>query len=136
MNRKLIIVILLMGLSIGCSPKKILKDPMKVFDSATRAYKHAISWSEYAVAAVYLNDNIEEKEKEAQIEHLSQFKVTAYEPRSIEVIEEDVRIRQVVKISYFKRSNMVVKSVADDQIWEYDPEKHTWLLLTGFPKFK
>jgi hypothetical protein len=67
---------------------------------------------------------------------LNQFKVTAYELRNLTVIEEDVRIRQVVKISYFKRDNLVVKSIADDQLWEYDPEQHTWLILSGLPKFK
>ena len=76
------------------------------------------------------------KKKEAQIEHLNQFKVTAYELRSIDVIEEDVRVRQIVKISYFNRSDLVVKSIADSQIWEYDPELHSWVLATGFPKFK
>ena len=36
------------------------------------------------------------------VEQLNQFKVTAYEPRTMTVVEEDVRVRQVVKISYFK----------------------------------
>ncbi len=135
MNRRLIVISLLISLAIGCSPQKILKDPMKAFDEANRAYRQAISWSEFVVAAAYLKDENEES-KEAQIEYLNQFKVTSYEPRSIVVIEEDVRIRQVVKISYFNRSDLVVKSIADDQTWEYVSERHAWFLTTGFPKFK
>ncbi len=135
MNRTTIVIVLLIGLVIACNPKKLLKNPMKAFDDANRAYRQAISWSEFVVAATFLKKEDEEK-REEQIEHLNQFKVTAYELRNITVIEEDVRIRQVVKISYFKRDNLVVKSTADDQLWEYDPEQHTWHILSGLPKFK
>jgi len=134
MNRTTVVAALLIGLIIGCSSLKI-RDPMKAFDEANRAYRQAISWSEYVVAATYLKNEDEEQE-EAKIEHLNQFKVTAYEFRAMTVVEEDVRVRQVVKISYFKKNDLVVKTIADEQIWEYDPEKHTWLLLTGFPKLK
>ena len=134
MNRTTIVIALLIGLIIGCSSLKI-RDPMKAFDEANRAYRQAISWSEYVVAATFLKNEDEEK-VEALIEHLNKFRVTAYEPRAMTVVEDDVRVRQVVKISYFKKDNLVVKSIADDQLWEYDPEKHTWLLLTGFPELK
>ncbi len=134
MNRTTIVIALLIGLIIGCSSLKI-RDPMKAFDEANRAYRQAISWSEYVVAATFLKNEDEEK-VEALIEHLNKFRVTAYEPRAMTVVENDVRVRQVVKISYFKKDNLVVKSIADDQLWEYDPEKHTWLLLTGFPELK
>ena len=135
MNRKIVVLVLLIGLAIACSPQKMLKNPMKLFDDANRAYRQAISWSEFDVAATFLK-NVAEDIKEEQIEHLNQFKVTAYDLRNLIVIEEDVRIRQVVKISYFRRDNLVVKSIADDQLWEYDPELHTWHILSGLPKLK
>lgn len=134
MNRKLVVVVLLIGVIIGCSSLKI-RDPLKAFDKANRAYRNAVSWSEYEVAATFLKNEEEEKVEE-QVEQLNQFKVTAYEPRTMTVVEEDVRVRQVVKISYFKKDDMVVKTMADDQLWEYDPELHTWQLVTGLPKFK
>jgi hypothetical protein len=134
MNRKIVVVALLLGFIIGCSSLKI-RDPLKAFDKANRAYRHAVSWSEYVVAATFLKDDDKEKVEE-QIEYLNKFKVTAYEIRTLTVVEEDVRVRQVVKISYFKNDDLVVKSMADDQLWEYDPELHTWQLLTGLPKFK
>ena len=134
MNRKLVVVVLLIGVIIGCSSLKI-RDPLKAFDKANRAYRNAVSWSEYEVAATFLKNEEEEKVEE-QVEQLNQFKVTAYEPRTMTVVEEDVRVRQVVKISYFKKDDMVVKTMADDQLWEYDPELYTWQLVTGLPKFK
>ena len=134
MNRTLVVAALLIGLIIGCSSLKI-RGPMQAFDEANRAYRQAVSWSEYVVAATFLK-NEDERKVEAQIEHLNNYKVTAYELRTLTVIEEDVRIRQVVKISYFKNDDLVVKSMADDQLWEYDPELRTWQLLTGLPKFK
>ena len=62
--------------------------------------------------------------------------MTAYELRTMTVVEADVRLRQVVKISYFKTDDMVVKTMADDQLWEYDPESSAWQLVSGLPKFK
>ena len=134
MNRKLVVVVLLIGVIIGCSSLKI-RDPLKAFDKANRAYRNAVSWSEYEVAATFLK-NEEEEKVEKLVEQLNQFKVTAYEPRTMTVVEEDVRVRQVVKISYFKKDEMVIKTMADDQLLEYDPELHTWHLTTGLPKFK
>jgi hypothetical protein len=134
MNRTVFVALLLTGLIIGCSSLKI-KDPMKAFDQTNRAYRQAVSWSEYDVAATFLKKEDEEKVAK-QIEHLNQFKVTAYELRTLAVVEEDVRVRQVVKISYFKKDRLVVKSMADEQLWEYDPELGAWQLLTGLPNLK
>ncbi len=134
MNRTLVVAALLIGLIIGCSSLKI-RGPMHAFDEANRAYRQAVSWSEYVVAATFLK-NEDERKVEGQIEHLNNYKVTAYELRTVTVVEADVRIRQVVKISYFKKDDMVVKSMADDQLWDYDPELHTWQLLTGLPELK
>jgi hypothetical protein len=127
-------IALLIGLVMGCSSLKI-KDPMQAFDKANRAYRQAISWSEYVVAATFLKNEDEEKVA-GQIEHLNNFRVTAYEPRVMTVIEDGVRVRQVVKISYFRKNDLVVSAIADEQLWEYDRQKNTWLLLTGFPKLK
>ena len=118
----------------GCGSLQI-RDSMQAFDEVNKAYRQAISWSEYVVAATFLTT--ENKDKlEAEIEHLNKFRVTAYEPRALTVVEKDARIRKVVKISYFRKDDLVVKTIADDQIWQYSPEKRTWLLTTGFPKLK
>lgn len=134
MKRAIVVAVFLISLIISCSSLKI-KDPMKAFDQANRAYRQAVSWSEYDVAATFLKKEDEEKVSK-QIEHLNKFKVTAYELRTLTVVEADVRVRQVVKISYFKNDDMVVKSMADDQLWEYDAELGSWQILTGLPKFK
>ena len=118
-------IALLIGLVMGCSSLKI-KDPMQAFDKANRAYRQAISWSEYVVAATFLKNEDEEKVA-GQIEHLNNFRVTAYEPRVMTVIEDGVRVRQVVKISYFRKNDLVVSAIADEQLWEYDRQKNTWL---------
>lgn len=134
MRPSLAVAALLILLIAGCSSLKI-NDPLRAFDEVNRAYRQAVSWSEFQVAATFLKEKDDEK-VEKQIERLNRFKVTAYEPRTLTVVEADVRIRQVVKISYFKKDDLVVKSLADDQLWEYDPQLGTWQLLTGLPKFK
>jgi len=132
MIRPTIVVVLVIGMMVGCSSLRI-GDPMNDFEDANRAYGQAISWSEYVVAATFLKSDDQNKVA-ADIEHLNKFRVTAYEPRLLTVIEKDVRIRQVVKISYFRNDDLIVKSISDVQLWEYDPEKRSWLLRTGFPK--
>ncbi len=125
---------LLIGMLGACSTLKI-KDPMEEFYEANKVYSRAIRWSEYVVAATFLKDETE-AEKTSQIDHLSNFQITEYEPRTISVVEEDIRVRQVVKISYFRKDNLVVKFIADDQLWEYDPGKNIWLIVTGLPQLK
>lgn len=127
-----IVAALIFGLAAGCSFLQI-RDPMQDFEDVNRAYGRAITWSEYGVAATFLKTEDQNKVA-ADIEHLNQFRVTAYEPRLLTVLEKDVRIRQIVKISYFRKDALVVKSASDDQLWEYDPEKRSWFLATGFPK--
>jgi hypothetical protein len=134
MIRSTIVAVLVIGLTAGCSSLRI-RDPMKDFEDANRAYGQAISWSEYVVAASFLKSGNQDQPKlAADIEHLNNFKVTAYEPRFLKILEKDVRIRQIVKISYFKKNDLIVKTTSDDQLWEYNQEKSGWLLTTGFPK--
>lgn len=136
MIRPMLMFALVISLVAGCSTLKI-GDRMQDFEETSRAYGRAISWSEYVVAATFLKSGDQDQDKVAtDIEHLNNFRVTAYEPRLLTIVEKDARVRQVVKISYFRKDNLVVKSIADDQLWEYDPEKRVWLLTTGFPKFK
>ena len=132
MIRPMLMFALVISLAAGCSFLQI-RDPMQDFEDANRAYGRAIVWSEYIVAATFLKTE-DQNQVAADIEHLNQFRVTAYEPRLLTVLEKDVRIRQVVKISYFRKDVLVVKSASDDQVWEYDPEKRSWVLTTGFPQ--
>jgi len=132
MIRPAIVVVLVTGLMFGCRSLPI-RDAMQDFEDANRAYGQALVWSEYVVAATFLKSD-DQDQVAAEVERLNNFRVTAYEPRSIKVLEKDVRIRQIVKISYFKKNTLVVKAAADDQLWEYDPENRSWLLTTGFPK--
>jgi len=134
MNRASIIAVILISGLVGCSSLKF-NDPLKAFNETNHGYRQAISWSEFMVAATFLK-NENEAQVEAQIEHLNNFKVTAYELRTMTVLEENARVRQVVKISYFKKDDLVVKSMADDQLWEYDPTLRTWQLTTGLPKLR
>ncbi|CAB1074609.1 hypothetical protein D1AOALGA4SA_2428 [Olavius algarvensis Delta 1 endosymbiont] len=134
MNRASIVALLLISVLVGCSSLQF-NDPLKAFEEANHGYRQAISWSEFMVAATFLK-NEDEAQVEEQIKLLDNYKVTAYELRTMTVVEEYVRVRQVVKISYFRKDDLVVKSMADDQLWEYNPELRTWQLTTGLPKLR
>ena len=132
--RPALVVAMAIGLIAGCSTLN-LRDRMQDFEDTSRAYGRAIAWSEYDVAAAFLKTG-DQDQSASEIDYLNQFKVTDYEPRLGSVLEKDVRIRQVVSISYFRKDNLVVRTISDDQLWEYDANKKSWVLTTGFPKFK
>jgi hypothetical protein len=134
MIRPALVVVMAIGLMAGCSALKI-GDRMQDFEDTSRAYGRAIAWSEYDVAAAFLKAG-DQNQTTSDIDYLNQFKVTDYEPRLGSVLEKDVRIRQVVKISYFRKDDLIVRTISDDQLWEYDADKSSWVLTTGFPKFK
>ena len=134
MIRPMLMVVLVISLTAGCSTLK-LQDRMQDFEDTSHAYGRAIAWSEFDVAAAFLK-TVGQDQTAPDIDYLNQFKVTDYEPRLGSVLEKDARIRQVVRISYFRKDNLVVLTISDDQLWEYDADKSSWVLTTGFPKFK
>ena len=134
MIRSMLMVVLAFGLAAGCSTLK-LGDRVQDFEDTSRAYGRAMAWSEYEVAAAFFKSG-DQDQTAPNFDHLNQFKVTDYEVRMGSVLENGMRVRQVVKISYFRKDNLIVRTISDDQVWEYDEDKSSWVLTTGFPKFK
>jgi hypothetical protein len=53
------------------------------------------------------------------------------------VVADDARrAGQTVDITYFKSGNPRVRTLTDQQLWEFDEARNDWFLKSGFPDFK
>jgi hypothetical protein len=102
------------------------------FTETTSAYKHALIWSDFQTASAYLSP---EQVEEIDFEKLSNIKVTDYEVKKATVSDNELKQTQIVKISYFKKSDMIVRTFNDEEVWEFDQTKNAWFLISGFPEF-
>ena len=125
---------LLALLIAGCASVPDLVRQTK-FGRTVRAYEKAIRWSEFETAEVFLKDTAKEK-KPPDLNKLKLIKVIEYEVKETALLKDQSRVLQVAEIQYYRDDSIVVKTVTDHQVWEYDATKKNWYLLSGLPDFK
>ena len=116
-------------LIFGCANiENLTKDFGKLedFDVTSRAYSHHIRWSEWDDAAIFLKSTKEDTE----------IKVTDYSIKKTAVSEDQTQVVQIVEVQYYRNDRMVVQTIREKELWEWDAEKKKWELSTGLPKFK
>ena len=133
MDRFRLSVFLLAVFIFGCAISEKLK--MDKFSETTKAYGEAVVWGHYEAANLYRKDGGLDKDKPDH-QHLINFKVASYDVKQVKLSDDKSRATQIVEIKYFKLDNMIVKSIRDTQLWEYDLENNRWYLVTGLPEFK
>lgn len=121
-------------LLVGCTKIEDMKK-MDRFDVTTRAYTHSIRWSEFEDAVMFLKST-EEDSNSPDPELLKMIRVTDYTIKKTAVSEDQTQVVQVVDISYYRNDRMIVKTIREKELWEWDVEKKDWQLSTGLPKFK
>ena len=128
------VILLIAVLLLGCAA---VTDQvrMKKYDEATRAYGEAIVWGHFEAASLFLKDD-GGTTPPPDLQKLENFKVASYDVKNVKRSEDKAQITQIVEIKYYKRSQMIVTSIRDEQVWEYDSDQRSWLLKTGLPSFK
>ena len=129
-----ILTFLLLLLVSGCAT---ISDQlvMKEFGETSKAYGEAILWSHYEAANLYRKSG-EQVGKNMDFEKFKNIKVAMYDVKQVDLSEDKRRVTQVVEIKYYKQDNMIIKTVRDEQLWEYDPDEDRWYLSSGLPQFK
>jgi hypothetical protein len=122
-------------LAIGCATYSELTK-MNKFQDTARVYELSIRWSEFDAAAAFLHNPEKDQDLQNKLAELERIKVTDYVVMQLVVSEDESEIVQTVKISYYKTNNVVVKSLRDQQLWAWDPEKKGWFLKSGLPDFE
>ena len=134
MNHLRVAISLLALLIAGCANGPGLVSHTK-FTRTARAYEKAIRWSEFETAVIFLKDTAKQK-KPPDLDQLKFIKVIEYEVKETALLKDQSRILQVVEIQYYRDDAILVKTVTDRQIWEYDATLKNWYLLSGLPDFK
>ncbi|MFO7494819.1 MAG: hypothetical protein R6X05_04200 [Desulfobacterales bacterium] len=99
------------------------------FARVTRSYGLALEWSDYEAAANFL----EHAPPPEDIAHLKAFKVTAYEIRRVQFLDDDSHVDQTVAIHYYKTDELIERTYIDQQSWVFRPQEKTWYLRSGLP---
>ncbi len=108
---------------------------MEKFERAARVYRKAIRWSDFEAACSFLKVEWSEN-KSPDFNKLKQVKVASYEVKEIVPLKDKRQVRQIVEITYYKINDNVLKTLREDQLWEYDQEEKSWYIQSGLPDFK
>jgi len=103
----------------------------EVFEDSAKRYSRLIRWSDFESARSYLAPS----ESGAKPPLPKNVRVTDYEVKEMVYAEGKRRVLQVVDISYFLANDPRIKTLQDHQVWEFDSDRETWLLKSGFPHF-
>jgi hypothetical protein len=102
------------------------------FEERVRQYGNLIRWSEFEAIEYFLAPDPSGKRPKAP----SGVHVTDYQVK-LKVVADDARqAGQTVEITYFMSGNPRLKTVIDQQFWEFDETRNDWFLKSGFPAFK
>ena len=102
------------------------------FEERSRQYGNLMRWSEFETAELFLApDSSGNRPKVPADVHVTDYQV------KVTVVSEDARkAGQTVDITYFKSGSLRVKTLTEQQVWEFDDVRNDWYLKSGFPAFK
>lgn len=122
-------LLLLLLLLAGCTTSL---DINQKFDDATFRYERALRWGNLQQAAVFQKHPQQFTDKELQ--RFKDIKITAYNIAG--TTTSGNQIKQTAEIQYYKLDDMVVHTLMNHQVWEYDAEAGRWYLMSPIPTFK
>ena len=127
-------IFFLLLLVVGCASVTDMKK-MDKFEQTSHAYELAIRWSDFEMASSFIK-NQEDPNLAAQIKHLNQYQVTSYEVKRFLPSAEKSQVLVFADVQFFKKTGLIVKSYSDRQLWQFDPDKEGWFLISGLPDLK
>jgi hypothetical protein len=134
MGKKNIAVCMCALLLLGCAKYKELTR-LKKFDDLSMSYEHAIRWSDFDYAAAFVRDP-ESEEKSPDPEIVKLVRVTNYKVKRTAISPDEKQIAKIVEISYYRSDTMIVNTITEQELWEWDDENQRWDLKSGLPDFK
>ena len=134
MTKILAYIMLIAVAAAGCASVSQMRR-MDKFEQTIHTYELAIRWSDFERASAFLKDQ-EDPAIPAQILHLQQYQVTAYEIKQFLPSADKSQVIVFANVQYFKKSGLIVKNFSYRQVWKYDPEQENWFLVSGLPALK
>ena len=132
-RRLLGVVLVAAWLVVGCATV-LDSRRMNIFADTSKNYGKALLWGHYEAANLYRQPEVASRQK-PDFEKLRNIKVTQYDVRQMTVSDNGLRIDQEAEIAYYHRDKVIVKTLRDQQVWEFDTGDRRWYLTTGLPEF-
>ena len=120
----------------GCATlESSLERRQETFEITTFNYEKAIRWGHYELAydSVKVNDT---DQKKPDFDKLRDVRVSSYEVLNRTISEGELQAQQTVEIKYYNVNSLIEKTLVHKELWEFDRDKKTWYLRSGFPELK
>ncbi|MBK1702049.1 hypothetical protein CKO22_14355 [Thiococcus pfennigii] len=126
-------VLVLVLVLTGCGQIQRDKQDMAL-ESTLSGYRAALRWGYYETAWGYLHPELREAPLEA--DWVERVRVVGYDVVQDPVMADETTATQVVQIDYVDEEVQRMHSLADRQVWRYDPDGRRWWLHSGLPAFR
>jgi hypothetical protein len=97
----------------------------EVFEDSAKRYGRLIRWSDFENAKAYLAPAPSGTDTPLP----TSVRVTDYEVKQMAYAEGKRQVVQVVDISYYLTKDPRIKTLKDQQLWEFDSDRSVWLNL-------
>lgn len=103
--------------------------------STLRAYANAIRWEGFQSAEVFIDPKVLKTHPPTSLDmaRYAQVRVSDYDEGSGPVPVGENEVRQVVQIGLINVNTQSERTIADHQLWRYDPDNKHWWLESGLP---
>ena len=132
-HRRICQLLVFLWLIVGCA-STIDRVRMNKFTDTSNGYGEALLWGHFEAANLYRQPALAEKDK-PDFEKLKNIKVAQYDIKDVSVSDDGLKIEQDAEIAYFHRNKMILKTLRDRQVWEFDAKDRRWYLKTQLPEF-
>lgn len=103
------------------------------FEESINGYRSAIRWGMFEKALMF---HANADSMNIDFSKLKNLKVTSYQPLARREFEGGKTATQTVEIRYVDMERLAEKTITDKQVWHYDEARGTWVIDSGFPKFR
>lgn len=97
-------------------------------------YAKTVRWG--ALENLYGFLTPEESAKAIFPDNLNDIRVTSYQVRIPPMMLDQHKLSQTAVIEYLFHDTQVIKTMSDNQVWEYNPEIKEWFRANAIPEFK
>jgi hypothetical protein len=103
----------------------------EIFEDTAKAYGRLIRWSDFESARAFLAP----AEPGAKIALPKDVRVAEYDVKQMAYDPGKHKVVQIVAISYYRANDPRLRTLQDQQLWEFDEPTGTWRLKSGLPNF-
>lgn len=127
-----LLLLLVTAALIGCSTVQKAGKEQRL-QRQLQSYDHVVRWGELEEMYTYMKP----EDAPAEIpQGLENIRVTSYEELGQPVNLDQDKVARKVRIGYVIRDRQVVKTLIDDQVWQYDGELEQWFRVNPPPVFE